>query len=244
MSRYEIYSPEGLRVDGRRYNELRYFKCALGTHAHAADGSAMVEMGTSQVVCTVKGPQEPQQRSSMDTKKAVLRVNVHVAPFSSITRTKHTSNEKQLQELSMNLEETFADVVLAHLAPHTEIIVDLHVLAQDGNIMAGCVNAMCLGLIDAGVPMLDFIASVGVALADSVPLLDPNHIECSELPNLTVGVTGKSNKASLVIAEKRILLDRIKPSLDLAIMGCKTVHDIMDEQVRIRLNSLEDRIKR
>lgn len=240
MSRYELYSPEGLRADGRRYNELRFVRCAVGTHAHAADGSATVEMGTAQAVCTVSGPQEPRQRGG-EGGRAQLTVNVHVAPFSSVVRSQHASNDKQLQELSMSLCETFEEVVLLHLIPRTEIVVDVHVLAQDGHIMPLCINAMCLALIDAGVPMREFVAAVGVALAENVPLLDPNHLESADLPVVTVGVVGKSGRVTTLLAEKRLLLDRLQPCVELGIAGCREVHEILEEQVRERLAELEAR---
>lgn len=237
MSRFELYSPEGLRVDGRRYNELRFFNCSTDSTAQGADGNATVQMGTSQVACTVLGPQEPSSRSKVNINKATLSVNVIVAPFSSVERAKHTSNEKQFQELGINLKETFEDVILLHTAPRTEIVVNLYVLAQDGNILAGCVNAMCLALIDAGVPMKEYVMAVAVAVADDVPLLDPCHIEAQELPNLTVGVTGKSSKASLIVLEKRMIIDRFQDALELAIEGCKLIREMMDEEIRGKLES-------
>lgn len=237
MSRFELYSPEGLRVDGRRYNELRHFACRLGTHAKAADGSALVEMGTSQVVCTVSGPQEPSSRSKMDTQAATLTVNLVVAPFSATNRVRHASNERSLQELAINLQETFRSAVITHFAPRTEVVVNLHVLAQDGSVLPACANAMCLALIDAGVPMLEYVAAVAVAVNQDVPLLDPNQIEATELPNLTVGITGPSSKVSLLVLEKRLLMDSLAPALELGVEGSKLVREIMDEEVCKRLSA-------
>lgn len=235
MSRFELYSPEGLRVDGRRFNELRHFKCTLGTHAKAADGSARVEMGASHVVCTVEGPQQPTSRSKMDISKATLTVNLVIAPFSTTERQKHGTNERPLQEISINLRETFETAVITHFAPRTEVVVNIHVLAQDGDLMPACVNAMCLALVDAGVPMLEYVAAVGVALCNEVPMLDPNHIEAQELPTVTVGVVGKTNRVSLLLLEKRMIMDCLEPVVDLGIEGCKVVRDIMDQEVRRKL---------
>ncbi len=44
----EFVSPEGLRVDGRRPNELRKLAAKLGVLA-TADGSAIFEMGNTKV---------------------------------------------------------------------------------------------------------------------------------------------------------------------------------------------------
>jgi exosome complex component RRP41 len=57
MSRLELVSPEGLRVDGRRPGELRNFNCSLGLFSQA-DGSAMVEIGNTKCIAAVYGPKE------------------------------------------------------------------------------------------------------------------------------------------------------------------------------------------
>lgn len=48
----EFVSPEGLRLDGRRPKELRRLACELGCLSHT-DGSAMLQMGNTQVICEV-----------------------------------------------------------------------------------------------------------------------------------------------------------------------------------------------
>lgn len=47
----------GLRVDGRKPNELRKISCEVGVFAQA-DGSAMLTQGNTKVVATVYGPHE------------------------------------------------------------------------------------------------------------------------------------------------------------------------------------------
>lgn len=44
----EFVSPEGLRVDGRRAQELRQLKCELGVLPNC-DGSGSFEMGNTKV---------------------------------------------------------------------------------------------------------------------------------------------------------------------------------------------------
>lgn len=48
MGQTEFVSPEGLRRDGRRAGELRRIRCQIGVLSDA-DGSAMFEMGNTQV---------------------------------------------------------------------------------------------------------------------------------------------------------------------------------------------------
>ncbi len=53
----EYLTPEGLRVDGRRPEELRKIKCKLRVLSKA-DGSAYFEQGNTKVVAAVYGPKE------------------------------------------------------------------------------------------------------------------------------------------------------------------------------------------
>lgn len=231
MSRFEIYSPEGLRADGRRWNELRHIKCGINTHPKSADGSAVVEMGASKVVCIVQGPQEPETRSRV-REKATLSVGVTVAPFSTTERSKHVTNDRRLQEMSANLQNLFEEAVLTHLHPRTEIVCSLTVIAQDGGLLSCCVNAMTLALIDAGLPMYEYVSACSVALFDQTPLLDPNNVEETELASVTVGIVGETDKISLLILERRLGLDRLPPALELGVEGCKVLRQVMDKEVR------------
>lgn len=47
----------GLRLDGRRPNELRKIKCEIGVFSQA-DGSAVLSQGNTKVIATVYGPHE------------------------------------------------------------------------------------------------------------------------------------------------------------------------------------------
>lgn len=235
MSRYEIYSPEGLRVDGRRWNELRQFICRINTHP-SSDGSSSVEQGGTKVVCTVKGPHEPETRQKLSSDSTTLTVNLNISPFSTTERKKRTRADRRVQEMAMSIQRTFQEAVLGHLNPRTEITISLHVLAQDGGMFPACVNATTLALIDAGVPMYDYVSACSTGIFDTNPLLDLNNIEESDLSFLTVGTIGKTDKISLLLLENRMALDRLESVLAVAISGCKSIRDQMDHHVRTHCN--------
>src|ERR1700761_4612724 len=46
-----------------------------------------------------------------------------------------------------------------HHYPNSTISITLHVLAQDGSLLAALINASTLALIDAGVPMSDYLCA-------------------------------------------------------------------------------------
>lgn len=95
------YSLSLLRVDGRRWNELRRLNAQIRTQ-DAADGSSYLEMGHTKVMCVVTGPSEQQAaqmqkkggQTSQQRDAASINVNVVIAGFSSVDRKKRARNDK------------------------------------------------------------------------------------------------------------------------------------------------------
>lgn len=232
MTRTELYSPEGLRVDGRRWNELRRFECRINTHPNSSDGSSYVEQGNTKVIAMIQGPMEPTLRSQVNTSQATLEINLSIANFASIERKKRSKNDKRMIELKATLERTFEQSIMCKLYPRTVIQVNVHVLAQDGGLLAGITNSITLALIDAGIAMYDYVSAISAGLYDETPLLDLNTLEENDLSCLTLGVVGKSEKLALLLLEDKMPLDRLESVLAIGIAGGHRVRDLMDEEVR------------
>ena len=87
-----------LRLDGRRWNELRRIHAQISIQA-AADGSSYLEMGNTKILCTVAGPAEERRRgagggvTSSDEKASVV-VEVSVAGFSGVDRKRRGRGDK------------------------------------------------------------------------------------------------------------------------------------------------------
>lgn len=90
-----IYSLAFLRVDGRRWNELRRFSGQIRTQK-ASDGSSTLEMGLTKVMCIVNGPKEPTKRGGKvdQTKDASIDVNIVLAGFSTVEHRRHGRNDR------------------------------------------------------------------------------------------------------------------------------------------------------
>ena len=232
MSRMELYSPGGLRIDGRRWNELRRFECRVNTHPNSSDGSSYVEQGNTKVICTVQGPTEPISRAQMNQDKANLEVNLTIANFSTFERKKRSKSEKRMVELRTTLERTFEQLVLLHLYPRTNITINVQVLSQDGGMLAAITNAITLAIIDAGIAMYDYVSSVSCGLIDQSPLLDLNNLEESDVSAITVGVIGKGEKLALLLLEDKMPLDSLEKVLSIGIAGSHRIKDLMDMEVR------------
>ncbi len=57
MPGHDLISEQGLRLDGRRANELRRIQCKLGVFSQP-DGSAYLEQGNTKVLAAVYGPHQ------------------------------------------------------------------------------------------------------------------------------------------------------------------------------------------
>ncbi|KAF4582762.1 hypothetical protein GQ602_005906 [Ophiocordyceps camponoti-floridani] len=172
-----------LRVDGRRWNDLRRLHARLRTQ-DAADGSAYLEMGHTKVMCAVSGPAEQVRRGR---------------------------NDRRIQEMEITVARTLSAAIHTHLFPHSTISLSLHVLSTDGSLLAALINASTLALIDAGVPMTDYVVactsgttSSSSFTTDTDPLLDLNAQEEMELPFVTVASVGEGDGVAALVSESRL----------------------------------------
>lgn len=142
-------------------------------------------------------------------------------------------------EMQSTIASAFTSILFTHLYPHSTITIALHILSQDGSLLAACLNAATLALIDAGIPMSDYIVACTSGLTppsgnnDSAdPLLDLNGIEEQELPFLTVGTLGAGERVSVLVMESRVQVGRLEGMLAVGVDGCKQVREILDGVVR------------
>ncbi|KAL2271375.1 hypothetical protein VTJ83DRAFT_746 [Remersonia thermophila] len=253
------YSLALLRVDGRRWNELRRVHAQIRTQA-AADGSSYLEMGNTKVMCVVTGPSEPGPRrggvagggggagggagggTSGSGSKAEVVVSIVIAGFSSIDRKRHGRNDKRTSELQTTVANALAASLHLHLFAHSQIQISLHVLSQDGSLLAALINAATLACVDAGIPMTDYVAACTAGSTSTYaandegadPLLDLNHQEEQELPFLTVATLGETDRVVALVCESRVQLSRLEGMLAVGVDGCKQVREILDRVVRER----------
>ncbi|KAI1445959.1 ribosomal protein S5 domain 2-like protein [Annulohypoxylon stygium] len=247
-----------LRIDGRRWNELRQLRAQIRTQA-AADGSAYFELGNTKVMCVVSGPSEESKRRGATSASgtgggaagpgsmgggggnaADILVSVVVGGFSTVDRKKRARGDKRIQELQSALAKSLAAVLHTHLFPRSTISLSLHILSQDGSLLACLINAATLALIDAGVPMTDYLVSCSAGstsshsandeLAD--PIMDLNQQEEQELPFLTIATLGGSDKVACLVCESRVQVSRLEGMMVTAADGCRNIREYLDGVVK------------
>jgi len=138
------------------------------------------------------------------------------------------------------IAQTYDSTLFTQAYPNSTITLTLHILSQDGSLLAACLNASTLALIDAGIPMADYIAACTAGSTASYsandeaadPLLDLNGLEEQELPFLTVATLGGGDDVSVLNLETRVQIERVESMLAVGIDGCKQVKQILDQIVR------------
>lgn len=142
--------------------------------------------------------------------------------------------------MQYTISSAFASTVFTSFYPQSTISIVLHVLSQDGALLAACLNAATLALIDAGIPMKDYIAACTTGSTASYaanddeadPLLDLNGLEEQELPFLTVGTSGGEDKVNVLVMETKIQMARLEAMLSVGLDGCKQMRLLLDKIVR------------
>ena len=210
----------------------------------SSDGSSYIELGNTKVMCNVTGPHEPSSRSVTFPDRAHVSCDVYIAPFSGQHDRVRRRNDKKVGEMQAFIAKTFTQAILVNLLQRTEINIALHVLSQDGSVLAACINAATLAIIDAGIPMSEYICAVTVGQPSNMfakqdaqgggedPWLDVNHAEENDIPSLTVATVGESEKIALLVLESKVRIERLEGMVAVGIGGCGRIRQILDEVVK------------
>ena len=147
---------------------------------------------------------------------------------------------RRIQELQSAISSALSASLHTHLFPHSSINISLHVLSQDGSLLAALINAATIACIDAGIPMTDYLAACTAGSTSTYaandesadPLLDLNNQEEQELPSLTVATLGETDRVAVLVCESRVQVSRLEGMLAVGVDGCKQVREILDQAVR------------
>jgi exosome complex component RRP41 len=228
-----LLSPEGLRIDGRKLDELRALKIRAGA-LHRADGSAFVEWGANKVMAAVYGPREVHPRHLQQNHKAVIQCKYNMAAF-SVDERKRPGLDRRSQEISKVIGEAFDSVVFAEEYPRTSIDIYIEVLqANAGTRCAGLVAAS-VALADAGIPMVDLLPAVAVGKVGGAIALDLKKEEDNfGEADLPMALVPQSGRLVLLQMEGHMTEPELSQALDLGVKGCRAIYEVMKQALRDR----------
>ncbi|KAL4234845.1 Exosome complex component RRP41 [Mactra antiquata] len=233
MAGIELLSDQGFRVDGRKANELRRIQCRLGVFTQA-DGSAYIEQGNTKILAAVYGPHEIRgSRSKALHDKVLVNCQYSMATFSTGERKRRPRGDRKSKEMTMHLQQTFDAAILTSLYPRSQIDIFVEVLQSDGGNYCASVNAATLALIDAGIPLKDYVCACSASFVNDKPIMDISYLEeSSGGAELIVATLPKSEQIVFLEMNSRLHEDNLSHVLDMAVKGCKDIHDVLDQAVR------------
>lgn len=233
MSKPEIrlIDDNGLRVDGRKLDELRPIRLEVGM-LDKADGSAYIEHGKNRIIAGVYGPREAHPKHIALPDRAVIRCRYHMAPFSVEERKSPAPSRREL-ELSKVIRESLETSIVSELYPRTSIDIFIEVLQSDGGSRCAGITAASLALADAGIPLREIVAACAVAKIDGQVVLDPSDIEDKQgEADLPVAYMPKSNAVTLIQMDGSLTEAEFNQGLDMAIVACKKISEMQIEALK------------
>lgn len=218
------------------------------TSGEAVGGSALVEMGLTVALATVRGPVECVRRSDELPDRAVVDVSVKSAPFApSDRRVTNPNTDRRLVEMSHLLKRALEATLLLHLFPKSRVQIQIVILADDGGRLCAAINAASAALIDAAIPVKDILCACSAGYAGGttdMTLVDLNRQEESSQQGrnavcLPCAILPQRGTLVLSQCEARLpnfeTLDRV---LEAAMAGCRAVFDILQAAIRERASAL------
>jgi exosome complex component RRP41 len=228
-----LLSLEGLRIDGRRLNELRPIRILAGA-VHQADGSAFVEWGANKVMAAVYGPREVHPRHLQENNKAIVQVRYNMAAF-SVDERKRPGLDRRSQEISKVIAEAFESVIFAEEFPRTSIDVYIEVLQANAGTRCAGIVAASVALADAGIPMADLVPAVAVGKISGQIALDLKKEEDNYgEADLPMAIVPQSGRLVLLQMEGHMTREELGQALDLGVQGCQQIYEKMKEALRER----------
>ena len=243
-----LVSPEGLRADARRPNQVRRLVAALATHNTDHDGSAALHMGNTKVLAVVNGPAEKKQHNGAASyyhsgsgsaaaaaaAAASIACELIIMPFATGQYVQHTKTSKQALEIANGLRSIFEHVVQTHLYPRSEIFVSITATQIDGGLRSACINVTTLALINAGIAMQDFVCACSVGLSKGSLLLDLTALESAQCSEVSLSLLPRDGRIASLELESKAPLHAVEEALALASEGCRQVYEVLRDCVRVR----------
>ncbi|CAI9111496.1 OLC1v1011725C1 [Oldenlandia corymbosa var. corymbosa] len=238
---------DGLRVDGRRLDEVRPLYCEAG-YLPILHGSSIFSRGDTQVLCTVTlgAPGQAQRLDSIvgpPTKRFMLHYSF--PPF--------CINEVG-KRVGLNRREvghgTLAEKALLSVLPPEDYLrytvrINAEVMASDGSTSMASVCGGSMALMDAGVQIKEHVAGLSIGLVSKI---DPETGEIEDyriltdilgledhLGDMDFKIAGTRNGVTAIqldIKPAGIPLDIICECLEPARRGRLQILDHMEQEIR------------
>jgi exosome complex component RRP41 len=235
----KLIDKKGIRLDGRKMDELRPVKMEVGVLPNA-DGSAYLEQGKNKVLVGVYGPKEAHPRHIAQQDRAVIQCRYHMAPF-SVDERKSPAPSRRDVELSKVVREALEPAVFLEYYPKTSIQVYIEILQADGGTRCAGITTAALALADAGIPMRDLVVACAAGKADGKLLVDlmdtEDKVGDADVP---VAYMPNLNAITLLQMDGNLSVDEFETAVNMAVDGCKQLYVLQKEALKSKYVTAEE----
>jgi exosome complex component RRP41 len=229
----KLIDKKGLRLDGRKSDELRSIKIEVGALSNA-DGSAYIEQGKNKILAAVFGPKELHPKHLALPDRMFLRCRYHMAPFSVQERKSPAPSRREI-ELSKVIRESLEPSIFLEYYPRTGIDVFVEVLQADGSTRCASITAASLAVADAGIPMRDLVVACSAGKIDDTIVLDLMDTEDKMgTADVPVALMPNLNAITLLQMDGILTSEEFEKALSLALEGCKKIYAMQKEVLKAK----------
>jgi exosome complex component RRP41 len=229
----KLIDKKGLRLDGRKPDQLRAVKLEVGVIPNA-DGSAYIEQGKNKILVGVYGPREAHPKHLALQDRTVLKCRYHMAPF-SVQERKSPAPSRREVELSKVIRESLEPAIFMEYYPRTMIDLTIEVLQADGGTRCASITAASLALADSGIPMRDLVVACAAGKAEDTIVLDlmdeEDKMGSADVP---VALMPNLNAITLLQMDGKLTPEEFETAVNLAIEGCKQIYPMQKEALRAK----------
>jgi len=230
------------RADGRAYDELRPVKITPGSQSFA-EGSALIELGKTQVLCSVS-VDERVPNFVREVGGGWVTAEYAMLPRSTVTRTTRDSSVGRVtgrnQEIQRLIGRSLRAVTDLNALGERTFIVDCDVIQADGGTRTAAITGSYVALYQAmqtlanmgilsHIPLKSAVAATSVGIVRSYMLLDMCYDEdCNAEADFNVVMTsqGKFVEIQGTAETKPFSKETIDSVLSLAEGGIKQLFQI------------------
>jgi len=235
----QLVDSNGLRVDGRRIDELRPIKLEVGV-LDKADGSAYIEHGKNKILSAVYGPREAHPKHIALADRAVVRCRYHMAPFSTEER-KSPAPSRREHELSKVIRESLEPSIMSEYFPRATIDIFIEVLQADAGTRCAGITSAALALADAGIPMKELVAGCAAGKIEGKVVLDLSDIEDKQgEADLPVALMARSNVVTLLQMDGSLTADEFNQAFEMATEACRKIYEMQREALKTKYHIVRD----
>ena len=231
----QLLREDGLRLDGRRVDEMRPIEIKAGI-LPAADGSAWVQHGLNVAGAAIYGPLEAHPRKIQKQDRAVIDVRYNMAPFSTSDRIRPGFNRRS-REISKVTAEALESVVLLERFPRSKIRVEIEILSAEAGTRCVGITAASVALADAGIPMRDMVVGIASGKIEDTVVLDLDKAEDNYgQADLPMGILPNTGEMAFLQMDGDLSIEEFNLATEYNYKAAAEIHEEMVRALKARFD--------